>query len=96
MTGMFSLLGVLFGVPLASLLAPLSISDAVQGALLHRDGELGALLDLAELAERGDLAALAPRLAALQIAAADFNGAIIDAQRWMLAALRDSGAGGHG
>jgi EAL and modified HD-GYP domain-containing signal transduction protein len=96
MTGMFSLLGVLFGLPLASVLAPLSISDAVQGALLHRDGELGALLDLVELAEQGEPDALAPSIAALQIAPADFNVAIIEANRWMLGALRDSGVGGHG
>ncbi|RSZ57913.1 HDOD domain-containing protein [Massilia atriviolacea] len=96
MTGMFSLLGILFGMPLASLLAPLSISEAVQGALLQHDGELGALLELVELAERGEPDALAPRLAALQIAPADFNGAILEAQRWMLGALRDSGASGHG
>jgi hypothetical protein len=96
MSGMFSLLGILFGLPLATLLAPLSISEAVQGALLQREGELGALLALVELAERGEPDALAPRLAALQIGAADFNGAIIEAHRWMLAALRDSGAGGHG
>lgn len=96
MTGMFSLLGILFGMPLATLLAPLSISEAVQGALLQREGELGALLGLVELAERGEPDALAPRLAALQIAAADFNDAMIEAHRWMLAALRDSGASGHG
>ena len=96
MTGMFSLLGILFGIPLASLLAPLSISEAVQGALLRRDGELGALLDLVELAERGEPDALAPRLAGLQIGPADFNGAIVEAHRWMLGALRDSGASCHG
>ncbi len=96
MTGMFSLLGILFGLPLANLLAPLSISESVQGALLHHDGELGALLDLVELAERGETDALAARLAGLQIAPADFNGAILEAHRWMLGALRDSGAGSHG
>ncbi|NHZ95466.1 EAL and HDOD domain-containing protein [Massilia sp. CCM 8734] len=96
MTGMFSLLGILFGLPLASLLAPLSISESVQGALLHHDGELGALLALVELAEQGEPDALAPPLAALQIAADDFNSANLEAHRWMLAALRDSGASGHG
>lgn len=96
MTGMFSLLGILFGIPLATLLAPLSISEAVQGALLRHDGELGALLEIVELAERGEPDALAPRLAALQLAPADFNGAMLEAHRWMLGALRDSGASGHG
>src|SRR5471030_836304 len=44
MAGMFSLLGVLFGMPLAEVLQPLMISEAVQQALLSREGELGQLL----------------------------------------------------
>ncbi|NHZ78322.1 HDOD domain-containing protein [Massilia sp. CCM 8695] len=96
MTGMFSLLGVLFGMPLPAILAPLSISDAVLGALLHRAGELGALLDLVESAERGQPDALAARIGALQMTPCDFNGAVIEANRWMLGALRDSGARHHG
>ncbi|MFB9241191.1 HDOD domain-containing protein [Massilia antarctica] len=96
MTGMFSLLGVLFGMPLPAILAPLSISDAVQGALLRRDGELGALLDLVECAERGEPDALAVRIGTLQMTPCDFNGAIIEANHWMLGALRDSGARHHG
>ena len=90
MTGMFSLLGVLFGMDLHEVLAPLSISDAVQGALLEREGELGALLQLAETAERGDLDRVAAQLDALQLHHADFNDTMIEANRWMLGAVRDS------
>src|SRR5450830_278812 len=36
MTGMFSLLGVLFGMPLAEVLAPLALGEAVMAALLQR------------------------------------------------------------
>lgn len=90
MTGMFSLLGVLFGMPLAEVLAPLAIGEAVQQALLERSGELGALLDVMEQAERGDFDKVAARLAELQIGAADFNLAMTEATRWMLGTVRES------
>lgn len=88
MTGMFSLLGVLFGMPLTEVLAPLAISEAVQGALLRREGDLGALLQLVETAERGDLDGVAAQLAALQVPVADFNQIAVDACVWMQAAMR--------
>jgi EAL and modified HD-GYP domain-containing signal transduction protein len=95
MTGMFSLLGVLFGMPLSDVLAPLSIGQDVQAALLRHEGELGALLDLVEAAEQGRLDAVAARLPQLEIAAPDFNAAMLEAAAWMAAAVRESsGAGG--
>lgn len=84
MVGMFSLLGVLFGMPLPEVLAPLTLSEAVQAALLEHGGPLGALLALVETAEHGDCAALAAQLPALQIDAAAFNLAYAEAQLWML------------
>jgi len=84
MTGMFSLLGVLFGVPLEQLLAPLNIGDAAQQALLHKAGEVGELLSLAEAAERGEFADVTRRLDALQLSAAEFNAIVADATLWML------------
>ena len=94
MAGMFSLLGVLFGLPLAELLQPLLIGEAVQAALLARDGELGALLLLMEAAERGDFAAVAVQLQALQTAPREFNQVMLDANLWSLAVLRE-GADAH-
>ena len=90
MTGMFSLLGVLFGMALTEVLAPLSMSAAVHDALLDYTGELGALLRVVETAERADFDALALQLDALQIGAADFNHAAVEAARWMLGAVRES------
>ena len=95
MTGMFSLLGVLFGMPLAEVLAPLAIGEAVQAALLRNEGELGSLLALVVSAEAGELDGAAARLAALQIAPADFNAALLDAAAWMLAAVRDNQGDTH-
>jgi hypothetical protein len=90
MTGMFSLLGVLFGIPLTEVLAPLALGEAVHAALLRREGDLGALLMLFETAERGDLDGVAAQLDALQIAHEEFNHAIVDAASWMQGALRES------
>jgi hypothetical protein len=90
MVGMFSLLGVLFGMPLTEVLAPLALGDAVHAALLRRDGDLGALLLLFETAERGDLDGVAAQLAALQIPREEFNQALVDAASWMQGAVRES------
>jgi EAL and modified HD-GYP domain-containing signal transduction protein len=94
MAGMFSLLGVLFGMPLTEVLAPLALGEAVHAALLRREGDLGALLMLFETAERGDLDGVAAQLDALQIPREEFNGAMVDAAGWMQGALRESQANG--
>ena len=83
MVGMFSLLGVLFGMALSDVLKPLTISDAVQQALLEHRGELGQLLSVVEAAERDDHAALAQELAALPLAGGQFNRIMADAYLWM-------------
>lgn len=95
MTGMFSLLGVLFGMELAEVLAPLPVGEAVHGALLRGEGELGALLKLVCGAEAGDLVGATRQLAALHIAPADFNAALLDAAGWMLAAVREHHGDAH-
>ncbi len=83
MVGMFSLLGVLFGMPLEEVLKPLTISEAVQQALLEHGGEMGQLLCVVESAERADQAALDGCLAALQLDADTYNRIVIDAVLWM-------------
>ena len=90
--GMFSLLGVLFGMPLAEVLAPLSMSEAVQEALLESKGELGVALRLCEAAEAGDFGAVAACLVELNISVPQFNDAIVDANHWMIGAV----TGSHG
>lgn len=90
MAGMFSLLGVLFGTPLPEVLAPLSMSEAVHGALLAHEGDLGSMLRLCEAAECCDFEAAAALLHTLQVAPEDFNAANALANRWMLSALSSS------
>ncbi|KQQ39927.1 hypothetical protein ASF61_03685 [Duganella sp. Leaf126] len=87
MTGMFSLLGVLFGMTLADVLKPLTVSAAIGRALLDYDGELGRLLTVVELAERDDHAALARALAALGVEGEHFNRLMVDAHVWMQSVL---------
>ncbi|MDB5908396.1 MAG: hypothetical protein JWP34_2510, partial [Massilia sp.] len=94
MTGMFSLLGVLFGMALSELLAPLALGEAVHAALLRREGELASLLTLLETAERGDLDGVGAQLEMLQIPREEFNQAVLDAACWMQGALRESQANG--
>lgn len=53
-TGVFSLVHVLFGVEIEDIVATLPIHADIRRALLERQGELGLLLDAAEAAESGD------------------------------------------
>jgi EAL and modified HD-GYP domain-containing signal transduction protein len=85
--GMFSLLGVLFGMPLTEVLEPLAISDTVRDALFGHRGELGLLLRLCEAYEEGDFGDVAAYLATLDIGVAEFNEAAVEANHWMLGAL---------
>jgi EAL and modified HD-GYP domain-containing signal transduction protein len=94
MVGMFSLLGVLFGVPLGELLAPLNLGDAAQHALLSKSGELGELLAVVEAAEHCDMVAVARGLEALQLPGLEFNRLVVAANLWMLSVTGD--VGGHG
>lgn len=94
MVGMFSLLGVLFGMPLPDLLAPLNIGDAAQQALLHKAGDLGDLLAMVEAAEHCDMVAVAKGLEALQLPVLDFNALVAEANLWMLSVTGDVGGNG--
>ena len=51
MTGILSLLDVLFEIPMKEIVAEFRLSDIVTSALLNREGELGGLLALAETLE---------------------------------------------
>ncbi len=62
MTGILSLLDVLFEVPMGEIIADLNLTDDVSRALLSREGDLGDLLALAERLEITDFDAVAPLL----------------------------------
>ena len=92
MGGLFSLLGCLFGMPLAEVLKPLQLSSALNDGLLHRDGELGLLLDIVEQAERGEDSDIAAGLSRLGLTIPDCNGVLLEAHRWMLDVVHDQEA----
>ncbi|WP_158597915.1 EAL and HDOD domain-containing protein [Noviherbaspirillum saxi] len=90
MAGMFSLLGILFGMPLAEVLKPLKVSETLLSALLDHQGELGMLLQLMEASERADFTALLARLDELHVPADEYHAALIEAHIWMLDVISES------
>lgn len=82
MVGMFSLLDLLFGQPLAEIIAPLALVDEVTQALLTGCGPLGTLLKAARLNDAGPSAELAATLEALGLRHHDWAAALIEAARW--------------
>lgn len=93
MAGMFSLLGVLFCMPLEQIIRPLNLADPVVVALLERKGALGLMLRMAEAAERADGEALAAVLSELGLSSRDFDAAQFVACRWMQDITREAEGG---
>ncbi|MEO5700310.1 MAG: EAL domain-containing protein, partial [Casimicrobiaceae bacterium] len=57
-TGVLSLMDVLLEMPIADVLKELNLPESVEAALLDRQGDMGALLSLAEHLERDDAQAV--------------------------------------
>ncbi|MBK7423843.1 MAG: HDOD domain-containing protein [Propionivibrio sp.] len=89
MAGMFSLLGILFGSPLAGILKPLHLNESLASAVLHHEGELGGLLQAVECSECADETRLIDLLGGLNLSIADYNLLSLDACRWMLGVIHD-------
>ncbi len=84
MIGMFSLLGILFGLPLTKVLAPLNLSDALSAAVLKNEGELGHLKRIVETAENLDHEELGSLIKHTDdLSVSDFNRITIEAHAWM-------------
>lgn len=80
LVGMFSLLDILFGIPLPEILAPLKLGQDITDALLDHQGELGQLLSLAIRAERAALTL--DDLAAVQVTVDMYSQSLVHAYRW--------------
>jgi c-di-GMP-related signal transduction protein len=61
MTGIFSLVHVVLDMQPAEILDKLSLAAPIRAAILDGEGELGALLAIAQAAERGDLSGIDAR-----------------------------------
>lgn len=89
--GIMSLMDALFGMPMEQVLEQLTVANEVRAALLHRHGEFGDMLKLAESAERieqagpqgisalSKLGLSAQELAAMQVEAFRWTNSIADA-----------------
>ncbi len=82
MTGMFSLLDLLFGSPLAGIIAPLNLSEDVVLALTTGNGPFSSLLAAVKANEGRPSPALTDALAAAGIAHADWASALAEAMQW--------------
>lgn len=89
MVGMFSMLGVLFGTPLADVMRPLQLGDGLVNAVTGHQGALGQLLLALEHASQRDADGLSPLLDALQINAWQFTQTSLSASQWMLDIARE-------
>ncbi|MDD5030458.1 MAG: HDOD domain-containing protein [Rhodoferax sp.] len=89
MAGMFSMLGVLFGTPLAELIKPLQLSDALVNAITGHRGTMGELLQALEYAAQRDATGLTDWLDRLQLSAGQFTLASLSASQWMLEIARE-------
>lgn len=78
-TGAFSLLGILLGARIETVLAEMHLPEAITDALLRREGIYAGLLDLALACEEVDSATLAEKAALLGISTAKLNHAQIEA-----------------
>lgn len=83
MTGILSLADVLLKVQLEEVIAPLNLDEDVREALLHRAGELGDLLTIAEKVEKDEFAGLAPLFARLDITLDSLAAIQFDAFNWL-------------
>ncbi|WP_255990803.1 EAL and HDOD domain-containing protein [Chitinolyticbacter albus] len=91
LVGMLSLLDVLFGRPLAELLAELNLAADAQQALLLGTGELGSWLALMRAVEGEDLAEVADWLADNAVLSLDtLNHMHVEALHWSTSIGRDS------
>lgn len=83
MVGMFSLLDILFASPLWEILKPLSLTEEVRLALLEREGQLGAYLNLVERADQTYSEKLDFALTAANISLENYYASLVHAYCWV-------------
>lgn len=82
-TGILSLVSALLGMPLAEVLESLPLDAVVKGALLQREGRLGAMLSLVEALEESEMAPIQKALKPLpELDHGDMLRLQVDAMAW--------------
>jgi c-di-GMP-related signal transduction protein len=82
MTGILSLLEVLFETPMVEIISHLNLTEEVTGALLHRAGQLGSMLTLAEKLELTDFEVVMPLAAECRVSLEQILDAQLDSFNW--------------
>lgn len=82
MTGILSLLDVLFEVGMSDIIEHLNLTDEISGALLSRQGQLGLLLNLAERSEATDFAGVMPLLSQCDVTLDQLLTAQLESFNW--------------
>lgn len=82
MTGILSLLDVLYEVPMSEIVESLHVTDEISDALLTRQGQLGLLLILAEKVESTDFEAVTPLLSQCHITLDQLLSAQLESFNW--------------
>lgn len=96
MAGMFSMLGILFGISLTDLFKPLQMSDILVNAVLRREGDISHLLQTVELAEQADEPGLTDMLKGLLLTKDQFRQVNLEAHQWMVDMVRGTQESSHG
>jgi EAL and modified HD-GYP domain-containing signal transduction protein len=81
-TGVFSLLDVMLGVPMESALDTLILPQDVSDALVDRSGMLAPFLELVEACERADSEEIGALARSLQLSNDQINRAHLQALAW--------------
>ncbi len=81
-TGLFSLLDIMLGIPMPAVLEMIYAPPAVTHALLHHEGPLGDLLTLAKACESSDERAFDTIAEKLQLSSQQINWAHLRALAW--------------
>lgn len=81
-TGIFSLLDAMLGIPMATALELIHAPDPIAQALLHHEGSLGDLLTLAQACESSDERAFDTIAEKLQLSSQQINWAHLRALAW--------------
>lgn len=91
MTGILSLLDALLDRPLIEVIELVNPADQIADALLHKTGNLGGLLALAEMTEQGQFDHAGEILENLGLAVKDLMGAQVEALRWSNGIVEEMG-----
>ncbi len=82
MSGMLSLADAVMQLPLTEVLAQLGLSSQINDAVLLRQGQLGALLNLVQAIEEGDFDSVSQNIQNLGLSISDFTRLQLEAVQW--------------